>query len=207
MLKGELKYNDNRHEYSIGGIVVPGVTGVIDSAGFISEYAKDETSRKLGTIFHKTQKLFLRGQLIGVDPNFKEAGWMGAIEKFWSEQQPTPYIDRDRGIERVLFSQRFGFAGTIDYIGMIKRYGTDLCIIDWKTCSSIANRSLQWKAYKMQLAAYRILFREYEQYSGKIRLLVVHFKPNDYEILPIDEPSAETAFLSALNLCKYKKGA
>jgi hypothetical protein len=205
MIPGELTYDPEKHHYYMGLVRVPGVTEILDSAGLISEFCKDEVAADFGTMFHLTMTLKLFGKLGKVDQKFIDEGWMGAIEKFFKEQCPTPFISPLRGVSRKLFSQRYRFAGELDFAGMVQRFGNKLCIMDWKTISS-ASKSAR-RNCDLQTAGYEILFREYEEYRGKIIRGMVHFFPRGYQIYELNDPAAQTTFLSAVNLKKWKEAA
>jgi hypothetical protein len=202
-----LTFDPITHKYFRGLVQVPGVSEIMESAGLISEFCKDEVARDFGNLFHGTMRLKFYGRLGAVDPKFIEAGWLAGIEKFFAEQNPIPFISPERGIERILFSMRYGYAGTLDFFGMISLFKNALCLLDWKTISKPSKPSM--KNCDMQTAAYDNLIREYEEIKGKIIRAMVWFYPFGYEILyrpkdHMNSPAAWPAFQSALNLKRWK---
>lgn len=59
----------------------------------------------------------------------------------WNELKPETIVN-----ETVVFEDKLGYAGTVDWIG---RIGGELYILDFKTAASI------WPEYKLQLSAYK----------------------------------------------------
>jgi hypothetical protein len=200
-----LRYLPETHEYFMGEVKVRNVTNILDSVGLISDYEKNEEYARFGNIFHDTLAKILCGKLVKVDERFKSEGWLAAISKFIIEQEPTPYINTAFGVERIMFSKKYGYAGTGDFFGTIKKYRNVLCPCDWKTWS-LKNKTVVKKA-TLQLAAYDQLFIENEHYIGKRIPLIIWFKPWDYEIIDATDNRAWNVFLSALNVTKYMEAA
>jgi len=202
MIPGELRYDPETHEYYMGLVRVASVTEVLDCAGLISPFCKDSISADFGTMFHLVMTFKLFGKLGTVDQKFIDEGWMEAIDKFFAEQCPIPYISPLRGVSRRLFSQRHRFAGELDFIGTIKKYANKLCLSDWKSIASADKHAL--RNCDLQTCGYELLFREYEQYRGRIIRTMTHFFPGGYQIYELKDPAAQTTFLSAVNLKKWK---
>jgi hypothetical protein len=208
MKTSDLTFNPETHEYHRGLVKVPGVTDIMESAGLISEFCKDEVAAEFGRIFHSTIRLKIMNRLGVVSQKFIDEGWMESIEKFVSDQNPVPFVSHERGLERILFSKRYGYAGTLDFYGRIAFFKNSLCLLDWKTISEPSKVSL--KNCDMQTAAYENLIREYEEIRGKIVRAMVWFYPFGYEILwrtkdHMNSPAAWPAFQSALNLKRWKE--
>ena len=202
MTQGQLTFDPKTHEYHRGLVKVPGVSDIMDAAGLISEFCKDDVAAEFGRIFHTTMSLRIQNRLGCVDQKFINGGWLVAIEAFVRDQTPAPYVCPEKGVERILFSKRYGYAGTLDFIGSIKKFRNKLCLPDWKTIATVSKSAL--KNCDMQTAAYEALFREYEEHRGTIRRAMVHFKPGEYRIYELNSPAAWPAFQSCLNLKRWK---
>lgn len=201
----ELRYDPETHSYFVGLVQVPSVTQILDGAGLISPFCKDDEAAEFGTNFHLVMTFKLFGKLGTVDQKFIDNGWMAAIDKFFDEQQPTPFISPLRGVSRKLFSQRYGYAGELDFVGMIRRFKNRLALCDWKTISQADKHAI--RNCELQTAGYEQLFKEYESYSGKISRAMVHFFPGDYRIYELNDPAAWPVFHGALALKKWRDAA
>jgi hypothetical protein len=205
MIDGELRYDPETHSYFMGKVRVPSVTQVLDSVGLISPFCKDETAAAFGSNFHLVMTFKLFGKLGSVDQKFIDEGWMEAIDKFFREQNPRPYISPLRGVSRRFFSQRFRYAGELDFVGMINYFKNKVVILDWKTISQASREAI--RNCDLQVAGYRQLFQEYESYQGKIPGAMVRFIPRDYRIYELNDPAAWATFHGALAVKRWKEAA
>ena len=133
------EYDEKTHTYRINGVIVPGVTSVLRSAGLIdtSWYTADCTTR--GTYVHEACALFDQDRLD------------------WKSLDPriTPYVEgwakfrkvmpvRFDVIEKQFWNEQYGFGGTID-----RAWSTT--IVDIKT-----GAFPDWLA--LQLGGYSLLY-------------------------------------------------
>lgn len=119
----------------------------------------------------------------------------------WKESEPDLQIIE---VEKVLYSEKYGYAGTVDAIGA--RTGSDsygIVILDWKTSNSLHPE------YAMQVSAYAKAWEELHDSPGAVKEAhVVRFdkyKPK-YEakqVYSIEE--SFKSFLSCLNIYKAQK--
>jgi hypothetical protein len=58
-----------------------------------------------------------------------------------------------------LASAKHRFGGTLDAIGIVRKMGNGLCLVDWKSSNSV------WADYLYQMAAYKLLWEE--NYGGE----------------------------------------
>jgi hypothetical protein len=146
--------------------------------------------------------------------------WLN-LESFalWAER----YQPQVLGHEMAIWSDRFTFAGTLDFIGTIRVPEGDklfaeelwgkriLIILDWKTSSGI------WDEYELQVASYRVAALEYLKrlplkaygglWTGIVRLGTNH--KSGYEMRVWNEVSSNAnfeLFLSALDIYRKKSG-
>jgi hypothetical protein len=175
-----LEYTDKTHEYKVNGEIVPSVTQILTTAGYIdtSFYNKEGSDR--GTKIHKATAMLDMDFLSLEDYQASDIfGYLQAWETFKA----------DTGIEIVnieqpLYSSEHNFAGTPDRIaywkmGKINR----MAILDIKS-----GAKEKWQ--KLQLNAYRIL-------TGHDCLMVcVHLKPNGRYSL--EQKKKNDEFLSIL---------
>lgn len=89
--------------------------------------------------------------------------------------------------ETVCHSTRYGFAGTIDFVGIIDGKVT---VLDWKTGSKI------WPSHALQVGAYAYAIHEMKKYkihqTGIVRLGSKH--KNGYELKLYDAKESKSAF-------------
>lgn len=110
----DLQFNEEKHEYTYGGRIIPSVTQIISAVGL---YEFDFVSRdtlavaaERGRIVHTYIEWYEKGILdeSSIDPEL--AGYFEAYKKMKSELAiPTP-----DGIEKRVYSSAYGYAGTLD---------------------------------------------------------------------------------------------
>ena len=130
-------FNDETHEYRILGELVPSVTQVLNSV--FPRFAVDPYYLQRGSVIHACCAMLLRREEFDYDPQIE--GWIKAAKKFITQVNPVAQV-----VERQYYSERYGFAGTVDAVVLI---GGNLLLLDWK--SSTSGNDL------MQLAGYSIL--------------------------------------------------
>lgn len=173
-------FNDETHEYKIDGVVVPSVTQVLNSV--FPRFAVDPYYLQRGSVIHACCAMLLRGEDFEFDPQV--TGWILAAKKFISEVKPEVLA-----VEKQFYSERHGFAGTIDARIMI---GDQPMLLDWK--SSTSGNDL------MQLAGYSILTLDKR---GVIVELCADGTYTMGKIVSLKQYQA--GFLSALSVFKMQK--
>ena len=169
---------DNRF-YLVDGEYYPSVTTILTaypkSVGFFkwlttngnwqeAEKAKEEAGSRGSKVHNAILQLINGKRLKLLDSNkesiFTNEEWkmILAFKNFWDDFEPITLE-----CEKTVFSKRFKFAGTIDWMGTIKMPGKDkkakrvLAIMDWKTSKAIYNSNL------VQVAAYAFASTEMEK--------------------------------------------
>lgn len=189
---GDVGFDSDKHEYTIGGNIVPGVTQVIeDVVGSGFEFASDWHKQR-GKALHACAPFVAKGLDFKYDPRLE--GKIQALRKFFAEVKPDI-----QGMEEPLFSKIYGFAGRPDFMAKI---GQRNCIGDWK--SSVDKTRL-----KLQLGGYSVLYGANKCWS---HLLVnygvgIELKDNGkYKMTePIDLRIARNEFLALLTTYKIKR--
>ncbi len=115
-MPGELLFDEDKHQYSINGKIIPSVTQILGAVGL---YEYDFVSRKTlrvaaerGRIVHRYIELFENGtlDLSSIDPRLE--GYFNAYLKMKIELgMPDPDV-----CEKRLYCAQFGYAGTLDQI-------------------------------------------------------------------------------------------
>ncbi len=189
-----VEYDPGKHLYRVAGEVKPSVTQVFKVAGLYPDYGHGE-NMTFGTTGHRVIELILKGQLSGYDPMFEP--WMIGIRKFIEIEKPDVFEDYS---EKVLYSPRYGFAGTPDFFGTLAGRSV-LWNLDWKFWAAASKQLLQLAG--MQTAGYTTLFHE----QGELpvcRRAAVHFYEEDYRIYTLTDPADWPNFQSALNVTRLK---
>ena len=187
----EITFDDSNHIYRVDGEVKLSVTQVIEANGMYPEFGKSESAARFGTIGHKIIAMMFSGTLAGYDPAFEP--WMIGIRKFFEEQHPNGMF-----WEKMKYSEKHDFIGTLDFAGNIEAFKNRACILDWKFWAAAQKLLLTLAGW--QTAGYNLLF------SGPVSIprAVVHFYPEGYTIHPLHDPLDSVAFLSCLNVAKLK---
>ena len=138
-----LTFVEEGHLYHWNGIPVPGVSEIIDSilGDEFPDTATVERAAARGTETHHTIALALRDDLdeASVDPQV--APRLAAARLFCREMGFKP-----DEVETPRYSERFGFAGTLDFLRL-----TPSIVVDWK------NSATKSKRWPLRTAAYAIL--------------------------------------------------
>ena len=154
---------------------------------------KKDTAADLGTMIHKWIEQYINGENPEppINPEMQKA-----IQAFllWVKKNNVKFIVS----ERVVYSRRYNYAGTTDFICEIdgKKY-----IGDIKTSNAI------YSEYLMQVAAYRYALQE-EEGSNYDGMMIIRVPKDDGEI-EIREfnnyADHATAFIRALGLYRHLK--
>ena len=161
-----LTFDEATHTYRWNGVRVPGVTTIlgdyirVEVGGFryhvqrhtgqvIASSVMEEAGAK-GTDIHKACQLTIQG---GLDWDYLDITYVDPVKQF--ERWREIYQPQILYAEAAFYSQRFGYAGTIDMIAMI---GKKLCFIDIKTGAS--------SSVGPQTAAYERGWGEDNKYRG-----------------------------------------
>jgi hypothetical protein len=184
-----LRMDVETHTYTLDGRIVPGVTNIIGPA---SNYAGIPArmlaaAQERGTHTHMACEFSDHGILDESSVSAEVLPRLAAWRKF-----RTDYSADWMHIEAPLYSRQFGFAGTVDRIGMIRdRHGKRqmiLAILDIKTSAKRLN------AWGLQLSAYRIASELPLAARFALRLL----GDGTYRLDEFDDPSEDAVFRGLL---------
>ncbi len=202
-----VSFDPARHVYrDAAGHVLPSVTSIIDSVirkraleiwrGRVGNEAADarrEAAAKRGSLVHVLAEMHA-GQVpeipIGAEP---DAGAVAAFER-WYET----YVSELIFAEHPVVNERYGYAGTLDYLVRLKgdKYPT---LVDLKTSASL------WPEMRYQTAAYREaaapVLRALSG-SKRCRRGVLHI-PEDAEIAHFHEHARHTEDFQGFLSCLY----
>lgn len=123
--------SDHRYVDDITGREYPSVTQTIRDAGLMGYLSSDEWYLDRGTAVHEATALFDEGVLDESELDPRLIGYVDAWKKFRTDSAFKP-----TEIEKIVLSERYGYAGTIDRDG-----------IDIKTGAPCPWHELQAAAY------------------------------------------------------------
>lgn len=180
-----LEFIPDNHEYRFKGQHVPGVNEILKAEGCIPDFDKfkgTEYKRELGQYVHQAIRLHFAGTLDIDSVSGPVREYFEGFLKFAAMFELNPIA-----VEKPLFSQRWGFAGTPD---CYDRRG-----FDWK-CSEG-----KYDHYELTAGAYATLIEgtgvKIESYN------LVILKPYDYTVRPVK--MNKQTFLAMLLTYQWKK--
>lgn len=156
-----LEYSDREHRYFADGREMPSVTQVLDAAGLISQFCKDDEAAARGTEVHRltafddVKPLDLRTVPTGL------RGYLRAWRKYRRDTGFTPYL-----IERRVDSREHGYSGRFDRLGYTP--GSLGIVLDIKTSKTGAVPEYA----RLQLVAYGLAYdptRIFERIAVSLR--------------------------------------
>src|SRR4030067_3512871 len=125
------EYNDERHEYRIDNIIVPGVTTILQAAGLYDDSFFTEKSRNRGNYVHKACLVHLQRDLHEDSIPDEYKGYIEAFKRFMAESDCKPHIEQ---CEIPLFSEIWRFGGTPDMPCLLNGRG-NIIGIKWGAAS------------------------------------------------------------------------
>lgn len=209
-----LLFNEERHEYTHDGIIVPSVTQVLNewvkvNRGRYSYYVNTfdgtdvdaetfEAAGEVGTGVHKGSNILVNGRYINwlkldnrlVHPLTEFVRWM-------KDYEVVPVFS-----ETPLYSKKLGIAGTPDLVCRIKG---ERCLIlpDLKTGATAP-------LVGPQTAGYEVIYRENHQYRGVIKRYVLYLPKKEgesYRFLPLTGSDDIGMLKSKLYEYNFKRSA
>lgn len=144
-MTSNLTFDEDQHEYRLGDRRLPSVTQVIRAS--VKGWQAGDFYLQRGSAVHKAVALAIEDRLDWSTVDERIVGRTRAILKFLEDTQLVPVV-----VEHRLASQRYQFAGCLDYVGCAPIIETDYMILDWK--GSLTPESF------LQLGGYQILWSE-----------------------------------------------
>ncbi|MEO5360592.1 MAG: PD-(D/E)XK nuclease family protein [Nitrospirota bacterium] len=188
----ELLFDKTDHTYTTpDGVVLPSVTQILKELGFYphSEFYTNE-SRQRGVDVHLACQYYDENDLDETTLRDEIRPYVEAYKRFRTESGFEPQL-----VEYRLYSKTYGYAGTMDRVGMLTSKTT---IIDLKTGQPQCADALQTAAYAYaytEMTGVKVMERYglYLKDTGSYRLQN-HKERSDLQI-----------FLAAASLYQYKK--
>lgn len=193
-----LQFDEKEHKYTLDGKEIPSVTTIL---GQIIDFsmvpaARLEAARQRGNAVHKATELFDLGTLDHTSIHEKIEPYLAAYGQFLIDSKY-----KVEHIEKRIYSEKYGYAGTLDRAG---RFPDSTGIVDLLDIKSAIQPGASWGP---QLAAYETAFCElYETELCRVFSLRLNkdgkYKLDQYK----DRRRDMTVFLSCLNIFNYMRG-
>ena len=181
-----LHFDSDTHTYSIDGKKLPSVTeicGLLNNWGDINPAILMQAARR-GSVVHEYCELVDYGvDEDGIECEPDLAGYVIAYMRFLRDYKPSWEM-----VEQKVYSDQFGFAGTLD------RYGTidgKPVLLDIKTSSSV--NKLTKIIWACQLSAYALLLAKADDPKLRRWNLVLK-RDGKYQVIDASESEERYAF-------------
>lgn len=189
----DIVFREEDHSYTVNGKAVPGVTSVLEQtlelmAGIPRHLV--EAAADFGRNVHSMCELFDLGVLDEATLDPELVPYLDGYKQFLFDMKPQWTL-----IETPVASAKIGYAGTQDRYGLI---GKTTWEIDIKS-SAVAP-----KTAGPQTAAYNEGLNETYGLRAKKRGCLL-LKKQDYVLIPLNDISDWSVFLSCLNIVKWKE--
>ncbi len=189
-MQAELIVDATAHTYTLDGVQLPSVTGILRAAGIIDTTFFTAPGRERGSQVHEALHYYDVGDLDETSVPEHLKGYVAAYQKFLGVSGFKPLL-----IEMPVHSRKHGFAGRLDRFGLLN---SNCVLIDIKTGKAPAWVSLQ-------LAAYVLALREIEQYPAPIQRMALELTADGkFKLKSYDDPADTNRFLQALAVAKGK---
>lgn len=189
----ELQFDAERHEYRVGGVLIPSVTTIIaplyDFSGI--PLAVMEAKRALGTAVHTACEYLDDGDLDESTLDEALRPYVAAYQRF--KHEVDPHIAT---IEQRLHHKALQYAGTLDRLMNIDG---KWWVVDLKTTASLS------PAVGVQLAAYAELVKQQEGGVEPRRAALQLMPSGEYKFKPYADPMDRAVFLSLLTVHNWSK--
>lgn len=193
-----IEYNDERHEYKLGGVIVPSVTQVIQPLGPDFSFVQDdilERASHFGRAVHAATQQDDEGTLDEPSLSVPLIPYVAAWRKF--KDVFGVKILRN---EEVVYSEPWRVAGRLDRMATI--LGKSLVLVDIKTSATLH------RVTGVQLAGYETCVRDLGfilRREKVLRIAVRLLESGDYQIKKYEDESDKSAFVACVQLFHWRK--
>ncbi len=198
----KIDFDEATHTYTRDGEKVPGVTEILGDLSVIKRMDPGwlAAARERGQMVHKAIEFYNLNDLdeSSVDPSIK--GYLSAWQRFVSDYQFKPLL-----VEKVVYSERWGYAGKFDLIGSWKlNRHRRLCLPDVKSGLKDPSHGPQTAAY-VQAAVEMEILDELSKKDLPQRCAVRLQNDGFYHVDRFSDPMDWATFLAALTCFKFKQ--
>ena len=182
-----IQFNEERHEYSVDGVIVPSVSEIlkpltVDTVEKAKPWLRDIAADR-GTRIHQATMLMDYGEDVEIDADIE--GYIKAYQRFLDDYRP-----KWEGIESIVYHDYFQYAGTIDRYGYIDG---EKVLVDIKTGA--------YNKYTMsaQLGAYICALAKMNGFRTSRAFDLMLSRDGTYQMKPIDH-NASSLFIDCLSI-------
>ena len=184
----EFTFDPAKHEYRLGGRLLPSVGQVLKGMGLIHEGSEEAMRR--GKAIHTAIALLARGRLDWSTVSDAILPYLTAYETFAGHAKFRP-----SRIEEPMYHMVYDFAGTPDLIGMV---GDELWIVEVKSGQKEAWHELQTGAYLLLVESGR------KEFIKRVGLYLDKF--GNYSLWPHTNYYDGQTFLAFLTAWRWTHG-
>lgn len=190
-----IKLDKERHVYTVGDRVVPGVTSILTNLGIIDTRWFDEQSRIRGDRVHTATQFHDEG---GVCWDTMDSRIRPYVEGYLAFLQDTGF--RPHLIEHIVYARDLDYGGTLDRTGWLPgRMREQYILLDIKSGSLQPWAALQTAAYQHALLTDPLQHTPLARYGLQLK------SNGDYSFKPYPDPSDLQYWLSCVNVFNFKR--
>ena len=181
-----VKFNACKHQYTSDGEIIPSVTQVLSSLHDFSSISPDvlENAKQRGTAIHAMVDMYINKKLDIASLDVRLHGRLAAWIEFTNLYKPKII-----GCEKLVYSAKHGFAGTLDIVCLLEG---KLTLIDIKSSKAAASTA------GLQLAGYQIAYEEMSGVKVSRRMAVILKDDGKFEVLEYKSKLDKKEFLKLL---------
>jgi len=195
---GSVQFNEDRHEYTVAGLIVPSVTQVLGDLTIMKRLdpALLKVARERGRRVHKACDLFDRGVLDEASLDEIDEPYVRAWKRFKQDHE----FEWELG-ERPMSSEKWGYAGTPDAIGNWRqKRRRPRVLVERKTGAFDPVHGPQTAAYLQLLHEEDLVDR-----IDYVDRVAVYLQPNGfYQIERLQDEGDWSHFVAALTVHRFK---
>ena len=194
-MRPEIQFDPEKHEYRIGGLLIPNVTTILGNVGLGPDFSKVrpdelEFAAQRGRAVHAATALYDLDDLDEETMDERILPYLEGWRKFRAEKDFTP-----TEIERIVYSSKWGYVGTLDRVGEMKGYAT---LIDIKT------GPVYLESVGPQTSAYDVAYREEFKQPPLKRFAVRLPGDGTYKLVPCTSKVDFDVFIHALSIMNWR---
>lgn len=180
-------FESTEHRYFSDNREYPSYSKIMKHFGMIPDYDRfgNEASLNFGKAIHKLCELYDMNDLGDFDPQLEP--WLNGYMRFLEAYKPEWEL-----IESPLVSKVWGFGGTPDRFGLMKKAS----LVDFKS-------GTEDPAHAIQTGAYEILVEENLKIKVKARYSL-YLLPNDFRLIPHKKQSDKSIFIGLAQAYQWK---
>lgn len=190
-----ITFDEERHEYRVGGVLVPNVTKIVSPLYDWMGVPPDVLDRKakLGTAVHMATEFDDKGTLDEETVSEEVRGYLNAWRRFRAETGFMPTLN-----EQIVFHPELRYAGKLDRAGVFPGSPEAVDILDIKS-------GAEFDAHGVQVAGYALAFVAERQIRTYPSRRAVYLKPDGtYRMRRFTDPTDYQTFVALVTLTNWR---